>query len=127
MGNVKNKYDILFLRLFCAFQDLNKRVGGHKTGCIQWPGTEVQLDYYHCDSVWKYGDYDIVTDVSSITNTTDRVKRSVEKQDNRKKESFNIIRDQKKNVSREMENNGIDEAKDSEFFFNKTIDKVRKE
>ena len=34
---------------------------------------------------------------------------------------------QKKNVSREMENNKIDETKDSEFFFNKTIDKVRKE
>ena len=29
-----------------------------------------------CDNVWKYGDYDIVTDVQKINNETLRVRRS---------------------------------------------------
>jgi len=102
-----------------AIWDLNKEVAGHKTGCIQWPGTEVQLDYYHCDSVWKYEDYDIVTDVSSISNTTDKVKRSVDQEENKKEK---LIKTQSKNVTKEKENN-VDNIIKDEFFFNKTTDK----
>ena len=98
-----------------------------KTGCVQWPGTNIET--MGCDRIWKYGDYDIVTDVDTIKNATNspkersknpRSRRSLE--DEYELEEVETPMNEVENIPDSASTEIMDEEK---FFFNKTTDVVK--
>ena len=109
-------------------------MAGHKTGCVQWPGTEVET--MGCDKIWIYGDSDIVTDVDKRNNSRSpqgrmknpKLRRSLE-DDYELEESFVeepvIVVENITDEIRNEESMSVSHPSDTEkFFFNKTSDRV---
>ena len=79
------------------------------TGCVQWPGSQFNT----CDKIWKYKQYDIVTDVDKM-NDTMRRKRDVDDDDLFPLPFF----------AEEIDDTEEVETSEEEFSFNKSTDQV---
>ena len=79
------------------------------TGCVQWPGSQFNT----CDKIWKYKQYDIVTDVDKM-NDTIRRKRDVDDDD-----LFPLPF-----IAEEIDDAEEVETSEEEFSFNKSTDQV---